>query len=222
MGDIDMRTKLLAATAAFTFAALAGSANAAVVLTSQPGTDPYSGPAPTFTFETPAPVTGGAVRTGDVPGVAAQPFGSTGNYFTVGPSDGSPGFLDLSSFANIAQISFIWGSVDGYNVLEVVNRAGQVLATFDGFDAAVNPNGNQDLPITNPVAFLTFDGADQFNVGGLRFSSTQNAFETDNFAIQSAVPEPGTWLLMLLGFGAIGASMRSRRSREDVRVRFAI
>lgn len=30
-------------------------------------------------------------------------------------------------------------------------------------------------------------------------------------AVTGAVPEPGTWAMMLLGFGAIGASMRRRR-----------
>lgn len=29
-------------------------------------------------------------------------------------------------------------------------------------------------------------------------------------AVQSAVPEPGTWLMMLLGFGAVGMTMRGR------------
>lgn len=216
-----MRGTILAAAAAVSFVGMAGTANAAIVLTAVPGTDPYSGPAPTYTFETPAPVSGGAIRSGDVSGIAAQPFGSTGNYFTVGPADGTPGFLDLSNFANIAQISFIWGSVDIYNTLDVVDRAGGILATFTGEDASVNPNGNQELPITNPLAFLTISGADQTNIGGLRFSSTQNAFETDNFAITAAVPEPGTWALMLLGFGAIGASLRSRRTRDTMRVRYA-
>jgi hypothetical protein len=32
--------------------------------------------------------------------------------------------------------------------------------------------------------------------------------------LSSAVPEPSTWAMMLLGFGAIGASMR--RSRFSV------
>ena len=32
-------------------------------------------------------------------------------------------------------------------------------------------------------------------------------------AVMELVPEPGTWAMMLLGFGAIGFSMRSRRRR---------
>lgn len=217
-----MKKALLTAAALVAFTGLAGTANAAVTLTSTPGTDPYSGPPPTFDFESPAPITGGEVRTDSPDGIAAQPYGSTGAYWTVGPSDGTPGFLNLSSFASISQISFIWGSVDAYNTLEVIDRLGNVLETFTGADAAVNPNGDQTLPVTNPLAFLTITGADQFNIGGLRLSSSQNAFETDNFAIQAAVPEPGTWALMLLGFGFIGASLRSRKNRESVRVRYAI
>ena len=48
------------------------------------------------------------------------------------------------------------------------------------------------------------------DVAGLRLSSTQNAFEVDNLAI-NAVPEPATWAMMLLGFGAVGFAMRRRR-----------
>lgn len=32
-------------------------------------------------------------------------------------------------------------------------------------------------------------------------------------AVAAAVPEPGTWALMLLGFGGVGVSLRRRRSR---------
>jgi hypothetical protein len=38
-----------------------------------------------------------------------------------------------------------------------------------------------------------------------------NAFETANFAV-GAVPEPATWAMMLLGFGAVGYSMRRRKA----------
>lgn len=33
-----------------------------------------------------------------------------------------------------------------------------------------------------------------------------------NFNVNSAVPEPGTWLMMLVGFGLVGTSMRRERS----------
>ncbi|MXO86425.1 cistern family PEP-CTERM protein [Altererythrobacter aurantiacus] len=36
-----------------------------------------------------------------------------------------------------------------------------------------------------------------------------------------AVPEPGTWALLLLGFGFVGAAMRRPRQRQEVRVRYS-
>lgn len=39
-------------------------------------------------------------------------------------------------------------------------------------------------------------------------------------SVNGAVPEPGTWLLMILGFGAIGGMMRSRK-RQTVTVGYA-
>ena len=33
----------------------------------------------------------------------------------------------------------------------------------------------------------------------------------DNVSVKQAVPEPGTWAMMLIGFGAVGASLRFRR-----------
>jgi hypothetical protein len=37
--------------------------------------------------------------------------------------------------------------------------------------------------------------------------STSNAFEIDNLRI-GAVPEPASWVLMLLGFAGVGLAMR--------------
>ncbi|AMU96174.1 hypothetical protein AOA14_16340 [Sphingopyxis terrae subsp. terrae NBRC 15098] len=191
--------------------AMPAAANAAVTLsTVTPGTDPYSGPAPTYDFETPAPVSGGLVTTGSASGIRAQPFGSTGNYWTVGPSDGSPGILDLSSIADIFNVSFLWGSVDAYNLVEFLDMDGNVIASFTGSDIFNPANGNQTDPNLNPVVRFDITGNDVSNLKSLRLSSTGNAFETDNFTI-NAVPEPATWALMLLGFGAIGFGMRRRR-----------
>jgi hypothetical protein len=217
-----MRTlmyKLMFASAAAL--ALPAAANAAVVISSTtPGTAPYSGPAPTYDFETAAPVTGGLVTTGSASGVRAQPFGSTGNYWTVGPSDGSPGVMDLSSIGDIFNISFLWGSVDSYNFIDFVDEAGNVIATFSGSDIFNPANGNQTDPNLNPVVRFDVSGEHVSTLASIRLRSTSNAFETDNFTI-NAVPEPATWALMMLGFGAIGFGMRRRRSDQGVRVRFA-
>lgn len=217
-----LRRTLMAA--AVVCAVAVAPAHAQVSLTAVPGSTPYAGPAPTFDFESPSPyVSGGLVTNTPVSGVSAQPFGSTGYFWTVGPTDGSPGILDLSSFASILSISFIWGSVDSYNTLEVLGRGvGEVLATFTGAHASVNPNGDQVLPANNPLATLTFTGlATQTNIGGLRLSSTSNAFEVDNISIvapvvtpQSPVPEPATWAMMLLGFGLVGFGLRKRAASQ--------
>lgn len=196
------------------FLAMPAAANAAVTLsTVTPGTNPYSGPTPTYDFETNAPVSGGLVTTGSESGIRAQPFGSTGKYWTVGPSDGSPGILDLSSIADIFNVSFLWGSVDAYNLVEFLDMDGNVIASFTGSDIFNPANGNQTDPNLNPVVRFDITGNDVSTLKSLRFSSTSNAFETDNFTI-NAVPEPATWALMLLGFGAIGFGMRRRRGTD--------
>lgn len=214
---------LTTAAAALTFAA---PSQAAVTISAVDGSDPYAGPPVTYGFEGAlptggAPITGGAVVTGNPTG-AAQPFGSTGNYWAIGPAHdgGSAGVLDLSSFGGISTISFIWGSVDSglWNLLEVLDTGGNVIAGASWTGDAVAPaNGDQTLPANNPLVTLTFSGGDEWNVGGLRFSANQNAFEVDNFSVQ-AVPEPSTWAFLLVGFAAVGYSLRSRKA---ARVKFA-
>jgi len=207
--------KLATTVAALAALALATPATAAVSLSVTSGTNPYSGPAPTYDFDSgrPANVTGGSIVSGTA-APHAQPYGSTGGYFSVGPDDGSPGTIDLTSFAVLNSISFIWGSVDSYNTLQLLDGAGPgatVLYSFTGNDVFNPANGDQSNPSTNPLVTLLLTGGDQTAVRALRLSSTQNAFEIDNVAI-NAVPEPSTWALMLLGFGAVGFSMRRGRN----------
>ena len=79
---------------------------------------------------------------------------------------------------------------------------------------------------TSPIAGLTY--SPQLVFGGslvrLNLSQTlgysvaggQGNFGTQRlgtFNVAAAVPEPGTWAMMLVGFGAIGATMRRRRVR---------
>lgn len=200
-------------------ATVATSANAAVTLTAANGADPYAGLPVTYDFDTTIPTyLGGSVVTGSVEGQYAQPVGSTGDYYAVRTID-TPGFIDLSSFDGIASLSFIWGSIDPYNTLSVIGKDSTVLGTWTGTDVVAWAAGNQVDLDQNPLVTLTFTGVDQGNVGGLEFVTTQNAFEIDNIAIQ-AVPEPGTWLMMLLGFGLLGGVMRAGK-KQEARIRYA-
>lgn len=215
-----LRRTLMAAAAACSLVAM--PAFAQVTIGAAPGSNPYAGPVPTYDFEGAVPYSGGLVTTGSS-STGAQPWGSTGNYWTVGPVGAvntGPGFLDLSSFAQLGSISFLWGSVDSYNTLEVLGRANEILATFTGANVALPANGNQTNPATNPLVTLSFLGATQSNIGGLRLTSTQQAFEVDNFAV-NAVPEPGVWAMLLVGFGFIGSALRGRKRQRRLRVNFA-
>lgn len=205
--------------AALALLGTAGAAQGAITISAVPGSASYTGPF-TYDFEAPAPVTGGAIRTGSYSGIAAQPLGSTGNYWTMGPRDGATGVMNLAGFSAIASIGFLWGSVDTYNWVDVLARNGTVLRTFNGADVALAPNGSWTAPAMNPYATIAITGADRVNIGGLRFRSTSNAFEVDNFAI-GAVPEPATWAMLTLGFGVLGGAMR-RRTRQAVASRRAL
>lgn len=198
------------------------SANAAIILSAAPGNAVYSGPAPTTDFESPSPeFTGGSVVTGTTP-IHTTPLGSTGFYGAVSPTNGTPGFLDLPG--GTESISFIWGSVDTQNILTVLDAADNVLFSANGADILAlsgPPTGLRfDVdPALNPIVTLQFTDADIGTAARLKFESTKEAFEFDNFAV-AAVPEPATWAFMILGFGAIGGAMRRQR-KANVKVSYA-
>jgi hypothetical protein len=46
-------------------------------------------------------------------------------------------------------------------------------------------------------------------------------FDRNGMLVASAVPEPTTWAMMLIGFGAIGYSMRSACRKQKASVSYA-
>ena len=66
--------------------------------------------------------------------------------------------------------------------------------------------------LRDSYTFTLFNGADIVRTGTLDARAT--SFATASFS--SAVPEPATWAMMVIGFGAIGGSVRRRKAKATI------
>lgn len=212
-------------------AAVSGTAQAATVVVTNGGPATFaasktSGPGTkVVTFDAAAPagvvvsLSGASIVSGSAGGSYAQPFGSDGSkYLSVfGGTSATirdvllPGYLGLS---------FYLGSIDTYNTFQLLDKAGNVIQTFTGSAFLGGPSGNQVLPNTNRLVTITRGNGDPL-ISGVRILSSQNSAEVDNVRFISAVPEPSTWLMMILGVGIVGAAMRRRNQARPTNVSYA-
>lgn len=113
----------------------------------------------------------------------------------------------------------------------------QLDGTFDFGPVFQGPNSNAGVYSAN--GSITFDGGSLIsNVINFRYSSTQlgggfvtttstigfykdsSVLITSTGQVLQPVPEPATWAMLLVGFGAVGFAMR-RKSKVTTRVQFA-
>jgi len=115
--------------------------------------------------------------------------------------------VDFSS--QLLYVGLLWGSVDGYNTLDLYNGA-NLVASIGGSSVTAAANGDQGV---NGTYYVNVTSSDAFNRIVARSGSY--AFEFDNLAYNTgtsqAVPEPGS--LALLGMGLAGLGFTRRRQR---------
>ena len=153
-------------------------------------------------------------RSTSVTGVAAQPANDTSGYFTVGPTDGTPVTITLAANANY--FGFYAGSLDSYNTVQFFNGATMV-DQFTGtqINAVAFPTQPTDGDQTEANYIDYFLPTGSF-YNRIVYSSSSNAFETDNHAFGLAsptvVPEPSS--VALLGLGALALVARRRKQSK--------
>lgn len=163
-----------------------------------------------------ATLVGGTIYNSDQP-FADIPKGSIfGNSFlAAGPSSNTAALITFQNATNF--LSFLWGSPDTYNRLTIGYGLGQT-KTFTAADLGfTSTNGNQ--AVSQYVQFRADAGTLINSVLFFNNPST-DAFESANFSV-TAVPEPATWAMMLMGFGGIGFAMRRRKSKVTTNVSYA-
>ena len=136
---------------------------------------------------------------------ARPAFGSTGNFASV--VGGGKYSVDFGA-TNV--FSFVLGSLDTFNKLTLLFSDNSTVTYLGGqiIGGLSFISGDQHSALSNGVVTYRTNGGPL--IVGATFSSTSNSFEIDNLA-RGGVPEPATWALMILGFGAIGGAVRSRR-----------
>jgi len=198
-----MKRMIVAVAAASVMMGTAGSAGAYVVslggaaVPNEGLTTTVAG-ATTINFNggfAPGNYAGGAVVSGNSTGLFLEPGGDSSFYFTVGTNT-AVGVATLPGLANYFGLH--WGSMDAYNSL-TLSRDGVNLLTL---------TGDQFLPDRDAYVNIFASNSGEY-FDRITFSSSTNAFESDNHAVRM-VPEPSSYAMMAAGLMLAALIMRRR------------
>jgi hypothetical protein len=190
--------------------ALAAPASATVFFSFAPGAaTPDAGYAVINAFEVDAGITGSGYQIKSPPSDSngATPANSVPagtNYLSV-LAGGAATIL----FGPTSAFQFDWGSIDTYNTLTIYTNFGSGVVIPGAMGNFANPANGDQLSAGTNGRFTVFSDNSAEYFTGIKLESSTNSFEIDNLAV--AVPEPATWTMMILGFGAAGGLIRRRR-----------
>ena len=146
-----------------------------------------------------------------------SPFGFGNDsrvYLAAGGGNGTiGGTVALSGFAPSNSLGLLWGTVDDgdtRNRIQTIGPGGSDIITGAMVLTACHDQGFTCVDGQTNV-FLRINGLDTFT--SAKFTDRDaNSFEFVPLA--SAVPEPATWAMMILGFFGIGGLAMAKRRRE--------
>lgn len=190
-----MKTKKLLVVAA-AFAAF--NANAALTFSQSAGFD-YLGP---LSFNSSNANVSSPIA-GSIANVRLAPLGLSETDFYSVITTGGVAAMNFGS--GVSSFSFLWGSPDNYNFLDIATSdasgltyGGAQLGVLGGFSS----NGDNDN-----TRLFTIGTTDDTLINSITFRSNGIAFE-----VAAAVPEPSTYALLIAGLAAVGFVARRRKS----------
>jgi hypothetical protein len=142
---------------------------------------------------------------------------------------GSPTIVKYDGSGSLDTISTNFASIDGSEIQLMYDALTDVLSftyTPDANDPEIHffsiKQGNETALFYDATAILTgsIDLDEYFSKGSgyshITFYDTKAAGGTDPDGGTGGVPEPGTWAMMLIGFGGMGVAMRRRRRNGNM------
>lgn len=206
---------------------MSGTAHAASIITNgsfEQGSYVPSSPAFNTLGTGSGAITGWDVTSGSVDWVNQGYWDAQDGDFSVDLAGGVPGSI-AQTFATVAGTLYtvtywVSGNPDGGDfhkdfVVAAINGS-QVLASSSNHGDKAP--GHRDMQYYENTFQFTAQGAS--TTLSFASGSDEGAYGAvlDNVTVTSAVPEPTTWAMMLVGFGVVGASMRRRAKRHPLQL----
>lgn len=134
--------------------------------------------------------------------------GSRSATFAFDPFNTAPSFRSSSFIGDQLSFNTVSGRFGGVDGTARVGFGNGLVADLN----IQSPNLGFTQFTTTPDFFRFVNARPNFTLGTFELNSIVSGRSTLNISeLTAAVPEPGTWAMLILGFGVIGASIRHRR-----------